>query len=98
MTTVIERIELVLREGHRAQQWNESASEFGLCDEPDWVDPYWLHLPAERSLLNQQVYLWGDSEPWEPDPPAWMTETCEHGLSAWLCEDPINHYPRDGWY
>lgn len=20
---------------------------------------------------------------------------CEHGLSEWLCEDPINHYPAD---
>lgn len=22
-------------------------------------------------------------------------EQCEHGLSAWLCTDPISHYPRD---
>lgn len=22
-------------------------------------------------------------------------ELCHHGLSAWLCEDPINHYPSD---
>jgi hypothetical protein len=22
-------------------------------------------------------------------------EECSHGLSAWLCEDPINHYPPD---
>lgn len=25
-------------------------------------------------------------------------EMCEHGLSAWLCADPINHYPRDNSY
>lgn len=23
--------------------------------------------------------------------PEWMTEVCEHGLSAWLCSGP-NHY------
>lgn len=22
-------------------------------------------------------------------------EDCVHGLSAWLCADPINHYPAD---
>lgn len=22
-------------------------------------------------------------------------ETCDHGLSLWLCADPINHYPAD---
>lgn len=22
-------------------------------------------------------------------------EECPHGLSAWLCADPINHYPAD---
>lgn len=22
-------------------------------------------------------------------------ETCHHGLSLWLCEDPISHYGRD---
>ena len=22
-------------------------------------------------------------------------ETCAHGLSAWLCADPVNHYPAD---
>lgn len=21
--------------------------------------------------------------------------TCSHGLSAWLCADPVNHYPAD---
>lgn len=25
---------------------------------------------------------------------AWPEETCEHGLSAWLCEGPT-HYPTD---
>lgn len=22
-------------------------------------------------------------------------EECVHGLSAWLCADPVGHYPRD---
>jgi len=22
-------------------------------------------------------------------------DICEHGLSAWLCADPMYHYPRD---
>ena len=25
-------------------------------------------------------------------------EECPHGLSLWLCADPINHYPPDGSY
>jgi hypothetical protein len=24
-----------------------------------------------------------------------MEETCPHGLSAWLCADPVYHYPPD---
>jgi hypothetical protein len=25
-------------------------------------------------------------------------EECHHGLSLWLCEDPVNHYPPDNRY
>jgi hypothetical protein len=27
-----------------------------------------------------------------------VDELCHHGLSLWLCADPINHYPPDGSY
>jgi hypothetical protein len=93
-TPVVDRIFLVMRAQSRAVRDVGWDSEYGVCDEPGYVEPFWASLPAERSLLDQQVYVWGESEPWYPDPPAWMTEVCEHGLSAWLCEDPVNHYPR----
>lgn len=43
---------------------------------------------------------------WDPENPTVTKEnaprlfdrlypTCVHGMSAWLCADPINHYPSD---
>lgn len=26
---------------------------------------------------------------------AYVSDPCPHGLSEWLCVDPINHYPPD---
>lgn len=28
-------------------------------------------------------------------PPTPLDESCIHGLSLWLCADPLNHYPAD---
>lgn len=45
--------------------------------------------------------------PWDPESfdyeaaprlDAMWNPTCSHGLSAWLCADPINHYPSDGGF
>ncbi len=44
----------------------------------------WIHL-AERPPVNHQATPAGATEP----------ESCEHGLSAWLCAGP-GHYPQDG--
>lgn len=89
--TVLDTATLVMRAQSRAQTDSAIASEFGYCDEPGWVDPYWLSLPAERGL-----WVWGDSEPWYPPEPE--PEICDHGLSLWLCADPMWHYPPDHGY
>lgn len=49
-----------------------------------WMEQEYL---AEQAVLQHEQEL-AEHEDAEP-------ETCEHGLSAWLCEDPINHYPAD---
>jgi hypothetical protein len=47
--------------------------------------------PTYRAAESLLVQFFSEPEP-EPvdDEPA-----CIHGMSAWLCEDPINHYPAN---
>lgn len=53
-------------------------------------------LWVEESAAGDQPYSWRiEVRPYEPEPPQPEPETCVHGLSAWLCEDPVNHYPPD---
>lgn len=38
--------------------------------------------------------------PWDEVPAldAYFNPTCHHGLSQWLCADPVNHYPPDSYF
>lgn len=53
-----------------------------------YIDPNERLTDAERDALGQ------DLEDFYRLINPWMFETCPHGMSAWLCEDPISHYPR----
>ena len=66
----------------------------GEYGDPDPADYPWLDLPAERALLaGEGLPFTDDVSDWYPPEPE--PEQCHHGLSAWLCADPISHYPRD---
>lgn len=49
--------------------------------------------------LRAEYEMWceADFAPLSPELVQFLPrdEQCEHGLSAWLCTDPINHYPAD---
>lgn len=43
-----------------------------------------FHVPDEHPLPARYERLWD-----------YLFPSCDHGLSLWLCADPINHYPPD---
>lgn len=74
---------------HRATTYSSAYFECDWCEEYayDWTDE------AEQDE-DGIVSIWRE--------PIWANERedeiCVHGMSLWLCADPINHYPRDGAY
>lgn len=54
--------------------------------------PVWLSFAtAPRNIVEEHKL----NETCACDEMEQEPEQCHHGLSAWLCEDPINHYPPD---
>lgn len=46
----------------------------------------------------QHDYAWTITvTPWVPEPEPQPEPECVHGLSLWLCADPVNHYPPDNY-
>lgn len=57
------------------------------CDPANLTDAEYARLIEVRDANAAAEAEWLDS----PEANA----TCVHGMSAWLCEDPISHYGRD---
>lgn len=36
--------------------------------------------------------------PWTAELEEYFYPSCHHGMSLWLCADPVNHYPADNQY
>lgn len=47
------------------------------------------YLAEQAQIAHEQMMDWYDNDG------AQDAQECAHGLSAWLCADPINHYPAD---
>lgn len=53
-----------------------------------WKHEYCNHEAGYYWCEDQEDDEDDDEEPY-------VEEQCVHGLSLWLCADPVSHYPRD---
>lgn len=77
-------------------EWHQNAGvPVGLSCPWDACDPGLLEPEEVEALLEKQAAIKQAQEEWLESEEA--QATCEHGMSAWLCEGP-SHYPMDdGW-
>jgi hypothetical protein len=80
-----------MAEAHREWHWN-SGTPIGLPCPWDACDPALLSEEEVQRLLKVQADNAAAEEAWADSPEA--NATCEHGMSAWLCEGP-SHYGMD---
>jgi hypothetical protein len=75
-------------------EWHRNANvPIGFSCPWDACDPALLSEEEVQRLLKVQADNAAAEEAWANSPEA--QATCVHGMSAWLCEDPISHYGRD---
>jgi len=81
-------------EAHR--EWHRNANvPMGFSCPWDACDPALLSEEEAQRLLAIQAANAAAEEEWANSAEA--QATCEHGMSAWLCEGP-SHYPMDDPY
>lgn len=85
------------------QGWVTFAKETGRTDARQ-IAKRLVTSPKTRQVIvwgpRDEQYVWTSPAwygggKWDVIDPNAPEEQCDHGLSLWLCADPINHYPAD---